>query len=395
MPRKKSPPSYRLHKARNCAVVTIAGKNHYLGPYGSPKSREKYAQLIAEWARPGSSVEDLSETEAAGLSINELVARYWSEYVQVYYTQDGKPTDRQYHIRIAFRVLCGLYGSIPAREFGPRKLKAVRDEMIRQRVEERGRVSRGYVNDHVGIIKRLFRWAVGEELIPVAVYQALKALESIRKGRDPRVTEAGRVLPAPDQAVQAVIGVVSPQLRTMIELQLLTGMRPDEVTIMRPRDIDRSGRVWQYRPESHKTEHLGFEKVVLLGPKAQVALSPWLDRDPDTYLFDPREVVRAKADESRRRNKRKRTRRRTRRSRPIREHYDDESYCQAVTRACEKAGVARWTPGQLRHNAATRIRQQHGLEAARLILGHQSMATTEIYAEKDLGEAAAIMEKLG
>jgi hypothetical protein len=31
MPKKNSPPSYRLHKARNCAVVTIAGRNHYLG----------------------------------------------------------------------------------------------------------------------------------------------------------------------------------------------------------------------------------------------------------------------------------------------------------------------------------------------------------------------------
>ena len=32
MARPKSQPSYRHHKARNCAVVTIDGKNHYLGP---------------------------------------------------------------------------------------------------------------------------------------------------------------------------------------------------------------------------------------------------------------------------------------------------------------------------------------------------------------------------
>ena len=51
MPRTNRPPAYRLHKARNCAVVTIDGKNHYLGPYGSPESHEKYARLIAEWRR--------------------------------------------------------------------------------------------------------------------------------------------------------------------------------------------------------------------------------------------------------------------------------------------------------------------------------------------------------
>jgi len=31
MPRTSRPPSYRLHKARKCAVVTIHGRNHYLG----------------------------------------------------------------------------------------------------------------------------------------------------------------------------------------------------------------------------------------------------------------------------------------------------------------------------------------------------------------------------
>ena len=46
MPRKKSPPSYRFHKARNCAVVTINGRNRYLGPYGSPESKEEYAATV-------------------------------------------------------------------------------------------------------------------------------------------------------------------------------------------------------------------------------------------------------------------------------------------------------------------------------------------------------------
>ena len=42
-------PSYRYHKSRNCAVVTIAGKDHYLGTYENPESWEKYHRLIAEW----------------------------------------------------------------------------------------------------------------------------------------------------------------------------------------------------------------------------------------------------------------------------------------------------------------------------------------------------------
>jgi hypothetical protein len=39
-------PVYRLHKSRGCAVVTINGRNFYLGKHGSPESYEKYSRLI-------------------------------------------------------------------------------------------------------------------------------------------------------------------------------------------------------------------------------------------------------------------------------------------------------------------------------------------------------------
>lgn len=47
MPRlKKQLPKYSLHKSSGQAVVRIDGKMHYLGPHGSPESREKYQRLI-------------------------------------------------------------------------------------------------------------------------------------------------------------------------------------------------------------------------------------------------------------------------------------------------------------------------------------------------------------
>ncbi|MBQ2849213.1 MAG: site-specific integrase, partial [Thermoguttaceae bacterium] len=44
-------------------------------------------------------------------------------------------------------------------------------------------------------------------------------------------------------------------------------------------------------------------------------------------------------------------------------------------------GVPSWSPNQLRHAAATEIREKLGLEVARIVLGHSSTSTTEIYAE--------------
>ncbi len=46
-------PSYRLHKPTGKAVVTIDGKDHYLGKFDSAESRENYHRLIAEWLGSG------------------------------------------------------------------------------------------------------------------------------------------------------------------------------------------------------------------------------------------------------------------------------------------------------------------------------------------------------
>jgi len=54
-----------------------------------------------------------------------------------------------------------------------------------------------------------------------------------------------------------------------------------------------------------------------------------------------------------------------------------------------------WHPHQLRHNAATAFRRKHGLEVARVLLGHKTAAITEIYAEADQQRAVEVMAKMG
>ena len=55
----------------------------------------------------------------------------------------------------------------------------------------------------------------------------------------------------------------------------------------------------------------------------------------------------------------------------------------------------RWHPHQLRHNAGTCIRKEFGLDVARVILGHSSVAVTEIYAEQDEAKARSVIGKIG
>jgi len=54
-----------------------------------------------------------------------------------------------------------------------------------------------------------------------------------------------------------------------------------------------------------------------------------------------------------------------------------------------------WSPNQLRHTAATQIRQRFGLEAAQATLGHSAADVTQLYAERDFSLAATVASAVG
>jgi integrase len=80
---------------------------------------------------------------------------------------------------------------------------------------------------------------------------------------------------------------------------------------------------------------------------------------------------------------------------PPGQRYSRHGYRTAVQRACRRAGIAVWSPRQLRHTRATLIRRAYGLEAAKAVLGHTDTKITEIDAERDLELAMRIMREIG
>lgn len=409
-------PAYRRHKPSGQAVVTLNGRDHYLGPYGTKTSHNEYDRLIAEWLAGGRR---LGGQGTCDLAVVELINDY-RKHAETYYRRpDGSPGDEVKSIRLAMLALRRLYGRTPAAEFGPRALKAVREAMIRDGW------CRGYVNQQVGRVKRMFKWAVENEVVPPSLYHALEAVAGLKKDRTP-ARETDRVLPVPQEHVDAVVAHVSPQVAAMIRLQLLTGMRPGEVCAMRSSDVDTTGRLWLYCPAHHKTQHHGHVRVVFLGPQAQVVLGPFLKPDLRAYIFSPAEAeARRRADLSRTRttpmscgNRPGSNRKRRPKRRPT-DCYDVATYRRAIARACDRAfpppadltngmpedkakrklaswrAEHRWNPNQLRHNAGTNLRRDYGLEAAQVILGHKTLSVTQIYAEKNVEAAKRIMAEVG
>ncbi|MFV2070498.1 MAG: tyrosine-type recombinase/integrase [Pirellulales bacterium] len=392
MPRlPKSPPKYRHHKATGQAVVTIDGKDFYLGPWRSKASRCEYDRLIGEWMQNGRS---LPRNSACDTTVVEVFSAYL-KFAGTYYVKNGEPTREVGLVKDVSRFVVPLYGRTAATEFGPLALKSVRQRMI-----EAGHGRRN-INKNVDRIRRAFKWAAAEEMIPPSVPQALAMVPGLRQGRS-EARETAPVQPVADDIVELTIDHLPDVVADMVRFQRLTGCRPGEVCILRPRDVERSGGVWRFRPESHKTEHFGRPRVILIGPKAQAILRPYLLRSETAYCFSPQDSEksrRAAAHDQRTTplscGNRPGTNRKRKPRRAPRDQYTNDSYRRAIHRACGRAGIDRWSPNRLRHSAATEIREKYGLEAAQTVLGHASADITQVYAERDLALAAKVMEEVG
>ena len=406
-------PKYRLHKGSGQALVQINGVRVYLGTYDSEESKEKYQRLVSEWLSNGRqrvSPPAADPQAKAALPIKELILAYW-RFAESYYSKEGKPTKELICMREAIRPLRRLYGHTKASEFGPKALKAVRQYMIDEGL------SRGVVNRRVGRIKRAFKWAVAEELVPPSVFHGLQAVTGLSFGRT-TARETDPVRPVPDLYVAVLLSFVTPHVTSMIKLQRLSGMRAGEVVVIRPCDIDTSREIWIYEPFDHKNRWRGHRKQIPLGPEAQRILQPFLDRAPQAFLFSPQEAEAWRLEnrppyhgrarktpvypsELRRREKVKAARRHHRMpKRPKKDRYDTNSYRHAINygfKKAKKAGfvIPHWHPHQLRHNRGTEIRKKYGIEAAQVALGHARADITEVYAEKNLEQAELIAKEMG
>lgn len=381
-------PKYSLHKATGQALVRLNGRIHYLGRHGTEESRKKYDRLIAGWLTgDGHAV-------ASQLTVARLCVKYVDEHARGYYVKNGRNTSELVSIQMALRPLVKKFGGVKVVDFGPAKLKRVRQTMLDSGIVRKS------INRNIGRIRRMFKWGVENEIVPTEVHVALSAMAGLRYGRT-TAKEGKPVLPVPAADIAALKPHVGRQVWAMIQLQLVTGMRPGEVRTMRMCDINRSGATWEYRPAEHKTEHHGRQRVIFIGPNGQEILRPFLKADRTRYLFSPAEA-RGEFDAERRKNRQTpmtpSQSKRKRKSAPAKkpgECYSVTSYTRAIKNACKAAGVPKWTPNRLRHNAATNLRQQFDIETVRTILGHASGFTTEIYAELDHDKAKRVIAAIG
>jgi integrase len=356
-------PRMTRHKASGQACVRWRGgggrdRIHYLGAWRSKEAAAEYQRFLLEWAASGGR----EEQTGGDLTVAGLIKQYLV-HVDAYYVKDGKPTAQRAAHRAALKVLNKLYGDTPAAEFKQSSLRACQRWLID------ADLTRITINGYVAIIRRCFAWGVGQELLDESVHRRLEYVEPLQPGRT-GAKDAEAVLSVPDDAIEKTIPKLHPLadrravLEAMIRFQLVTGLRPGELCRMAVQDIDRGEEEWCYRIRSHKNLHRGARRKsarVWLGPKACAILAPFLarpDADGRVWVFPPKGKGRKTTAISR------------------------GSYATFVRRACDKAGVERWHPHQLRHNRATFVHDAYESdEAVAAAIGDTPEVARHVYVD--------------
>ncbi len=286
-----------------------------------------------------------------------------------------------------------LFGTqLMAGDLYPEEMRAYVIRLYQQRQVSLGN-KRNTINRNVGRllgsqVKRgdaFFEWLVQVGAMPATLLMELRCVGNIRRGV-PGVEESERILAAPTEDFKAALRCVDPQLREMMRVQYHCDMRPGELLVMKPCDIQwhpKDRDLWIYHPKKHKNLWRGMTRAIPIGSSARELIcenneriwgSPSLFTGRDMpRLDDPNDIRFLWADENSEQPR----------------FSTVQNYTKAIKRGCERAGVPAFTANQIRKRSTTDAAQN--MEAADLarelnieqsqlaakVAGHKNDVTTK------------------
>ncbi len=276
-------------------------------------------------------------------------------------------------------------------EFMPQHMEAVRDAMVaatyRLQHDPKDSKPRRYlrpaINRTLNEARRMFTWGVYRGMVEQKQAYAMQMVPALRPGQTD-APEPKQRDPITVEEIKAVLARLTPNMADLVRIIWYTGARPEEVCIMRFMDIDRSDpAVWIYLPGSdkgpagmHKMSRKGKARYVALTSLCQQVLAKYGSRQPDEYIFSPKDSVAA--------------------DHPMikpGDHFPPHSVYTGIRRAAKAAGVVHFSTYDLRRTAATWIDLEggsDGLEQAKESLGHSSTNTTRIYLRQRAKKVARV-----
>ena len=257
-------PRYLRHKGKNKGYVRVSRDDkpiYFPGEFQSIESVTAYQQWCSQYQLQHDLVTQINKNET---TINDVIvcAMTWA-------TEYYGGTDTLYYWKTAGRLLQPL-GDQLARSFGPKKFKAIRQQLITE-------TENGYktIRRKMDALRNFFQVAYEEEILEADIYLGLKEIKNLRAKQLPAHRRPKTRRSADPIAVDMLVDALPDSLACMVRLQQLTGMRSSELVQLNWGDIDTNGETWLFCPERHKTQYLGESREVYLGPKCQKLLEAY------------------------------------------------------------------------------------------------------------------------
>ena len=363
-----------------------------MGRVGDRAAFAKYARLCALWADDPNAGGERDESDY-------LMADLIADFLE---SADSPRTDHRERYKMLAKLLGESGGELPVVEFGPVAFRSWVTWLAGlKRADKQSRYNRTTVGHLMRALRWVVKWGVSTERVEPGQLDALETVPGPRRGQV-RPSMAGKMPAVDPQAVADILPLLPAGVRGMVKLQILTGARPSELCRMTVGEVLCRGRVevpgvglvdlgidkvWVYAPKEHKTAGRGKDRWILFGPKAQAVLRPFLSRRRQSARAESS----GKTGNVRKNIKEFEWRRPGDRVFP----YSAATYAQAIRRACERKGVPRWTPYQLRRLAARQIDADYGREATAAALGHSNLDTSAIYTGRNFAAAVRVATERG
>ena len=167
----------KMCRDRNRAFSWYKGKRIYHGIWGTPEAKETYKQFLDRLRKnPTLTLPEVRDNTEDGdgtgnMLVSELADRFLKHHIPRLHRAHAL------HFKNAIGYLVELYGSMPVNEFSPKKLRIVRDQMVRY-----GKLCRKQINAFTANLIRVFVWGVEEEWVDPRTAGALKFAKHLPPG---------------------------------------------------------------------------------------------------------------------------------------------------------------------------------------------------------------------
>lgn len=239
----------------------------YFGEYGTEESLAAYQKWCAENVGHDEFTDTVLMSEALEKYLLEIQGAFKESYCE--------PR------RLAMQLLTP-WSQIAVKDFKKSYMTEIRDNLSKQRR------ALSTQNRKIKYIRQFFRFCSEKDYCTGAKVVDIESVRLIIKGENkikPRKQRKAVNL----EHVKATTEHLSPTLRTMVMLQMFTGMRSGNLVDLEMRLIDTSDDIWIYTPEHHKADDKFELRISIIKP-AQKIIQDYIDQKPrlrrkSKYLF--------------------------------------------------------------------------------------------------------------